>query len=637
MQQIWTMPHKGKTNETTIPLNNKNNVTSNYMYQKEWISETNIHEESKKNTSEEFPSSHMMESFKKDYQFAKMLYQSYPDHFVNTIEMLDKKNGGVVLVEKEDGEEIEEFLKIAIEMTKSLHFAHSKHIVHRDVKLANFVISSKSDSVKLIDFGLSVMVSRKSPSVSCTKPTDEKAMWNWILILKKKIDIEVKKIGGLKKFTNLKYTMEKDWVLLLNVMFESLDISFLAPSASRYVVLANSLVAYYLYLTRGLNENAVIGLSLCGMFCSFFFKENEGHELTLLAEQLFSQNKKPSFNVVSAHFHIGVGHITGGSFKQINYHMESGTRYAQNHGEYVFGGYTIWQSLSNFIFNGENLQVLLAKMKKYQAWLKKIKNYMMYDYTETFIQFVLDLSGVSEWNPQYLIPNIKTLKCADTLFPAMEGILNYHKGEYNEALRLFEISEPVIEHDKALIEYYEMKFYHCLTLIHIYKKSKNQKHLERAKQYVEEYQAFGRISSEYLEPRYKLMEVFYRSIDSTDIFTIADEMEDIIESTRKNGLVVIEAVTNEILLSFCDENNFQKGVCRMYFNNCFEIWRELSAVAKVEQLKKKYFKYISLIHSRRKSSTSSMPSSSNSTISNQSFGEPHMVDLENALLNNFNF
>eukprot|EP01080_Neovahlkampfia_damariscottae_P007774 gene7774-12248_t len=136
-----------------------------------------------KSSAEAFPSFTLIESFKKDFQFAKMLYQDHPEHFVNMIDMVEQKNGGITLVEESDGTGLQiylqkngkltatEFLKIAIEMTKALYYAHTKQILHRDIKLANFILSEKTNRVKLIDFGLSVMVSRKSPSIACTAPT----------------------------------------------------------------------------------------------------------------------------------------------------------------------------------------------------------------------------------------------------------------------------------------------------------------------------------------------------------------------------------------------------------------------------------------------------------------------------------
>jgi histidine kinase len=123
-----------------------------------------------KNFSETF----LTESFKKDYQFTKMLHKAYPDYFINMVEMLEQKNGSVHLVE-EEGKELkhekfstEEFLKVAKDMAIAVSCAHSLQIIHRDIKVRNFVVSS--GKTKLIDFGLAVVVSRKAPSVPCNTP-----------------------------------------------------------------------------------------------------------------------------------------------------------------------------------------------------------------------------------------------------------------------------------------------------------------------------------------------------------------------------------------------------------------------------------------------------------------------------------
>ena len=48
---------------------------------------------------------------------------------------------------------LEQNLKIALEMTKGLSYIHSKRIIHRDIKLHNFLLDEKLHC-KLLDFGL---------------------------------------------------------------------------------------------------------------------------------------------------------------------------------------------------------------------------------------------------------------------------------------------------------------------------------------------------------------------------------------------------------------------------------------------------------------------------------------------------
>jgi serine/threonine protein kinase len=135
-----------------------------------------------KKPSETFPSVTVLETFRKDFQFASMLHQSFPESFVNMIELIEHQNGSVSLIEEYEGVglqiylkekkslTLQEFLNISQKMTTAVHYAHSKQVFHRDIKVGNFTFNETTGNVKLIDFGLSTIVSRKSPSVACTHP-----------------------------------------------------------------------------------------------------------------------------------------------------------------------------------------------------------------------------------------------------------------------------------------------------------------------------------------------------------------------------------------------------------------------------------------------------------------------------------
>eukprot|EP01080_Neovahlkampfia_damariscottae_P013077 gene13077-8355_t len=428
---------------------------------------------------------------------------------------------------------------------------------------------------------------------------------NWTLNLKKKIDMEVKQIGGMKNILNLKKCKDPELELYFKIMFESLDVIFIAPSASPLMLITDALVALYMYLTEGLAYNAPLGLGFAGWIYSFFFKEKDGFELILATEKLYSQDKNPKYNVVAVQFLLAVGNITGGNYRQIIYHFDNAIKYAQNHGEYLFGAYSINHSSMALISNGENFVSLLAKMKKRQAWLKEVKNFFISDFEEIRIHFVSDLSGVGKFSPKYSLPNILTMKCADTHHPTVEGMLNYHKGDYDEALRLFDQAEPYADNEQGLVDFYELKFYHCLTLTYFYKKKKDKSYRERIEKYLDTYKALSDLGPEYLEPRYKLMDTYYKSILSTDKLGIISSFEDVLESATKYGLIILAAVTSEIILEYLDEHNFPKGFCRQYFTGTLKIWNGLSAKTKIEQFKKKYFKYLTSYLHRNSSSASS--------------------------------
>jgi serine/threonine protein kinase len=127
-----------------------------------------------------FPSYSEIENFKKEFQFGRMLFEKFPEHFGKFIQLLETEST-IAIVQEPIGVSLEkilsnngkfgikEFLETAIDITEGLIKLHSVNIIHRDLKPSN-VIKTEEKKFKIIDFGVSVMVSRKSPSIHCNNP-----------------------------------------------------------------------------------------------------------------------------------------------------------------------------------------------------------------------------------------------------------------------------------------------------------------------------------------------------------------------------------------------------------------------------------------------------------------------------------
>lgn len=58
-----------------------------------------------------------------------------------------------------------EFLKLAIKTAEILGSIHSYHVIHKDINPSNIVLNPETGQLKIIDFGISTLITRSNPTL----------------------------------------------------------------------------------------------------------------------------------------------------------------------------------------------------------------------------------------------------------------------------------------------------------------------------------------------------------------------------------------------------------------------------------------------------------------------------------------
>lgn len=64
-----------------------------------------------------------------------------------------------------EGISVPDFLDMAIQITEILGHIHHANIIHKDINPGNIIVNLQTDTLKIIDFGISTQLSRENPTL----------------------------------------------------------------------------------------------------------------------------------------------------------------------------------------------------------------------------------------------------------------------------------------------------------------------------------------------------------------------------------------------------------------------------------------------------------------------------------------
>ena len=118
----------------------------------------------------EYPSNKEIDKFKREYEISRKL------QFEGVVKALalEKNGNGLALITEDFGGislkeiiqskkiSIQAFLKISMKIAETLGNIHKSDIIHKDIKPQNIIINSSTGDVRIIDFGISTLLSQEN-------------------------------------------------------------------------------------------------------------------------------------------------------------------------------------------------------------------------------------------------------------------------------------------------------------------------------------------------------------------------------------------------------------------------------------------------------------------------------------------
>ncbi|MBE9161614.1 AAA family ATPase [Tychonema sp. LEGE 06208] len=122
---------------------------------------------------EDYPTPAELYRYQQEYEITRRLNL---EETIKAYELRKYENTQVMLLEDFGGESLKillenrtfsvlEFLHLAIQITDALAKIHQKNVIHKDINPSNIVLNPQTGQLKIIDFGLSTILSQENPSL----------------------------------------------------------------------------------------------------------------------------------------------------------------------------------------------------------------------------------------------------------------------------------------------------------------------------------------------------------------------------------------------------------------------------------------------------------------------------------------
>ncbi|MDJ0593451.1 MAG: AAA family ATPase [Pleurocapsa sp. MO_226.B13] len=122
---------------------------------------------------EDYPTASELTRYKQEYEITRSLNL---DGVVKAYDLQRYQNSLIMFLEDFGGESLkiwiaqnnftlEEFLILAIEISKNLGDIHAVNIIHKDINPSNIVYNKETGKLKIIDFGIATILPRENPTI----------------------------------------------------------------------------------------------------------------------------------------------------------------------------------------------------------------------------------------------------------------------------------------------------------------------------------------------------------------------------------------------------------------------------------------------------------------------------------------